>query len=273
MAISFETIKLHRPRAHVLRVALHRPNVKNAFNDKMIDELIRVFSHEALDPEIRVLELTSEEGAFCAGGDLSWMRKSIELTEAENLEETRKLTSLFRFMNECPKPMVGVVRGAAIGGGVGLVSVCDYVLAETGTVFSLSEVRLGIIPACIGPFVVNKIGVSSARALFISAERFMADRALSVGLIHEVCPGDAALRSRADALIENMLRAGPVAMMEAKQLVLTLGWPETRASLADPYETVASQLARLRVSPEGQEGLRAFLEKRPPSWQSNNTGN
>jgi methylglutaconyl-CoA hydratase len=257
-----------------LVVTLARPDVRNAFNEVVIEELTRVFAREANHPAIRVIVLRGLGQVFCAGGDLNWMRKSIELDRAGNLKDTRKLSEMFGAMNECPKPVIGAVHGAAIGGGVGLVSVCDHVVATSETQFSLSEVRLGIVPACIGPFVIAKIGASHARSLFVSATRFSARRALEIGLVHEVvepaAPGPEAaaeaLDTAVDAILANMLQCAPAAMAIAKRLVLDLSWPERRAQRPDPLEFVSQLLADVRVSAEGQEGLRAFLEKRRPAW-------
>jgi methylglutaconyl-CoA hydratase len=250
----------------VLTVTLNRPDIRNAFNDVLIRELTEVFEGEALKPEIRVIVLRGEGPIFCAGGDLNWMRRSIDLDYAENLKDTRKLTQMFNLMNECPKPMIGRIQGAAIGGGVGLVSVCDIVIATEATQFSLSEVRLGIVPACIGPFVVAKIGASQARSLFVSADRFTGQKAKEIGLVHEVVKDEAALDVAIGRLLENMLQCGPSAMACAKRLVLDLSWPERRSQFNDPLEYVSKVLADLRISAEGQEGLKAFLEKRKPSW-------
>jgi methylglutaconyl-CoA hydratase len=252
----------------VLTIELNRPEIRNAFNEVLIDELSRIFETEVRRPEVRVVVLRGAGTIFCAGGDLNWMRKSVELNYEDNLKDTRKLTLLFNAMNECPKPMIGRIQGAAIGGGVGLVSVCDIAIATKDTQFSLSEVRLGIVPACIGPFVVAKIGASHARGLFVSAERFHAPRAYEIGLVHEVVADEKALDAAVERLLGNILQCGPNAMSVAKRLVLDLSWPERRSQFADCIEYVSKTLADLRISPEGQEGLRAFLEKRKPNWIS-----
>ena len=264
--MSYETLSCSFPMPGILEIALNRPEIRNAFNEKMIEELSRVFTREAMDASVRAVVLRGNGSVFCAGGDLNWMRKSIELTLEGNLEDTLTLTRMFETMNEFPKPLVGVIHGAAIGGGVGLVSVCDIVLAEKETVFSLSEVRLGVVPACIGPFVTSKIGASRARALFISAERFKADKAKEAGLVHEVFGTRAELDAHLNSLLGNLLECGPNAMAVAKQLVLDLTWPEKRARIPDCIEHVARTLAELRVRPEAQEGVTAFLEKRKPRW-------
>lgn len=250
-----------------MTVTLNRPDVRNAFNETVIDELARAFGVEALDANVRIVVLRGEGPVFCAGGDLNWMRKSVELNFEQNLRDTRRLTQMFAVMNECPKPVIGLIHGAAIGGGVGLVSVCDIAIASAETQFSLSEVRLGIVPACIGPFVIAKIGASHARGLFISAERFEAGRAREIGLVHEVVKDPAALDVSLERLLANMLQAGPHAVSVAKRMVLDLSWPERRAQLSDSLDYVSKTLAEIRVTSEGQEGLRAFLEKRKPAWQ------
>lgn len=263
---SYQTIQVELDARGVLFVTLNRPDIRNAFNEVMIAELTEVFSSRALAAEVRLLVLRGAGEIFSAGGDLNWMRRSVELSVEENLKDTRALTELFALMNEVPKPLIGLIQGAAIGGGVGLVSVCDIVVATEATEFSLSEVRLGIVPACIGPFVVSKIGASQARALFISAERFKAARALAIGLVHQVVGSPVELTQTGERLVTQMLQCGPAAMGVAKRLVLDLSWPEKRVQHPDVLEYVARTLAELRVTPEGQEGVRAFLEKRKPAW-------
>ena len=262
----YETLALHLNSNGVLTLSLNRPEIRNAFNQKMIEELGRVFTHEVLAPEVKVVVFQGAGGMFCAGGDLNWMKRSIELTYEENLKDTTTLTEMFATLNECPKPVVGIIEGAAIGGGVGLVSICDVVLATEDTVFSLSEVRLGIVPACIGPFVVAKIGASHARALFVSAERFKAQKAKEIGLVHEVFATRADIDTNLSNLTKNLLECGPKAMTVAKRLVLDLTWPEKRSRMPDPIHYVAQTLAELRVGAEAQEGISAFLQKRKPMW-------
>jgi methylglutaconyl-CoA hydratase len=266
--MAYETLTASTDARGVMTISLNRPEIRNAFNDVLIQELTHVFESEAGKPEVRIIVLKGEGPVFCAGGDLNWMRRSIDLNYEENLKDTRKLTQMFNLMNECAKPMIGRIQGAAIGGGVGLVSVCDFVIATEATQFSLSEVRLGIVPACIGPFVVAKIGASHARSLFVSAERFGGEKAREIGLVHEIAKDEAALDAAVDRLLGNMLQCGPNAMATAKRLVLDLSWPERRSQCNDTLEYVSKMLADLRISAEGQEGLRAFLEKRKPSWLS-----
>lgn len=267
--MNLRTLIVNQDPRGVLYVVLNRPEVRNAFNVEVIEDLLNVFKTEALRSEVRMIVLQGSGPVFCAGGDLNWMKKSIEFSYEENLAETRQLSHMFALLNECPKPVIGNIHGAAIGGGVGLVSICDIAIATEETQFSLSEVRLGIIPACIGPFVTEKIGSSHARGLFVSAERFNAKRALEIGLIHEVVENKASLESATERLVKNILNCGPQAMSAAKNLVLNLSIPERRSNLTDYLEYSSKALAELRVSPEGQEGIRAFLEKRSPSWIKN----
>ena len=264
--MSYPTLKVNQDSRGVLYVTLNRPDVRNAFNDQVIEDLTRVFGKDACQNDVRAVVLAGEGAAFCAGGDLNWMKRSIELSKEENLKDTRALTEMFAIMNECPKPLIGAVQGPAIGGGVGLVSVCDVVIAVKTAEFSLSEVRLGIVPACIGPFVIAKIGPSHARGLFVSAERFQSPRAKEIGLVHECVESTEALHQAVERILGNILQCGPNAIAVAKRLVLELSWPEKRQALKDPLGYVAELLADLRVSPEGQEGVRAFLEKRKPAW-------
>jgi methylglutaconyl-CoA hydratase len=264
--MAYETLKVTTDSRGVLSIGLNRPDIRNAFNEVLIRELTEVFEQEARKPEVRVVVLRGEGTVFCAGGDLNWMRRSVDLDYAENLKDTRQLTQMFALMNECAKPVIGRIQGAAIGGGVGLVAVCDIALATEATLFSLSEVRLGIVPACIGPFVVAKIGASHARGLFVSAERFSGAKAKEIGLVHEVLKDEPSLDVAIERLLENMLQCGPNAMATAKRLVLDLSWPERRTQFSEPLEYVAKVLADLRISAEGQEGVRAFLEKRKPGW-------
>ncbi len=268
---TYQTLQVNLDSRGVMTVALNRPDIRNAFNETMIEELGRVFGKEVMKPEVRLVVLKGNGPVFSAGGDLNWMKKSIELDYEGNLKDTMALTEMFATMNECPKPVIGAIHGAAIGGGVGLVSICDIVIATQETQLSLSEVRLGIVPACIGPFVISKIGATHARSLFVSAERFLAPRAKEIGLIHEVVADEQALQTALERMVSNMLQCGPNAMAVAKRLVLDLAWPERRKKLPDCMEYVAKTLAELRVSKEGQEGLRAFLEKRKPNWITGNS--
>ncbi|MBI3535885.1 MAG: enoyl-CoA hydratase/isomerase family protein [Deltaproteobacteria bacterium] len=262
----YKAIELELENNNVLKITLNRPEKRNAFNDEVIRELTQIFSKEALDDKIRIIVLKGAGSAFCAGGDLQWISKSIELSYAENLKDTRALSQMFATINDCPKPLIGLIHGAAIGGGVGLVSVCDIAIATERTLFSLSEARLGIVAACIGPFVISKIGASNARRFFISSERFYAPKAQEIGLIHEVVADEKELLLLCKKIIEGILQCGPNAINIAKKFVLDMSWPEKRAQFPNCLHYTAEMLANIRVSEEGQEGVRAFLEKRKPKW-------
>lgn len=255
----------------VLRVKIHRPEVRNAFNEELIADFQEVFSaltlkEKAPYDEVRAVILQGDGPAFCGGGDLNWMKNSLSLSHEKNVEDCRKLTHMFLTMDRCPLPVIGLVHGYAIGGGVGLVSVCDHVIAAESTVFSLSEVKLGLIPACIGPFVISKIGVSEARSLFISGERFKAEKAHRIHLVHEVC-ADNQLEKRGEEVLSRVLEGGPQAIEAAKFLIHTLSRDLIREEFSKSLDFAAGELAQLRVQPEAQEGVKAFLEKRSPSWR------
>ena len=257
----YATIKAIRSGA-VLELRLARPQVKNAFNPDLIRELHGAVKAADADPSLRLVILRGEGGTFCSGGDLNWMKASLAFTPEENRADAQELYALFDALDRCRAPVVGVVEGFALGGGVGLVSVCDYVVAARDAQFSLSEVRVGLVPACIGPFVLRKIGPSHARALFLSSERFGAERALAIGLVHETAPDPLALENALDRVVRSILAASPNALAVAKEFLRALGRtaPEGQGPLA------VRTLADIRVTPQAQEGLRAFLEKRKPDW-------
>ena len=211
--------------------------------------------------------LAGEGKIFCAGADVNWMRASADASEAENSEDARRMAAMFRAIDECPVPVVGRVQGVAFGGGVGLVACCDIVVAAEDARFSFSEVRLGILPAVISTFALAKIGAGQARRWFLSAEVFPAVRAREIGLVHEVVAEmelDAAVEGVASALTAN----GPRALREAKALIRRVAGLERDAAIEHCAETIA----RVRISPEAQEGLRAFLEKREPAWRAERRG-
>lgn len=259
--MAYATLKLNRDGA-ALEIRLARPQVRNAFNPDLIRELHAAVKDADGDPSLRLLILRGEGGTFCSGGDLNWMRDSLAFTPEENRGDAQELYALFEALDRCRLPVVGVIEGFALGGGVGLVSVCDYALAARDAQFSLSEVRVGLVPACIGPFVLRKIGASHARALFLSSERFGAERALAIGLVHEVAPDGPALEQALARVSQSILAASPNALAVAKEFLRALGRtpPEAQGPLA------VRTLADIRVTPQAQEGLRAFLEKRKPDW-------
>jgi methylglutaconyl-CoA hydratase len=237
----------------LLRVTMARPDVRNAFDAALIAELAQAFVDVG---RARAVVLAGEGASFCAGADVEWMRSSAELSYEENLEDAMALRRMLEAIDTCPAPVVARVQGHALGGGVGLVACADIVVAHEDAVFAFSEVKLGIIPAVISPFALAKIGPSAARRYFVTGERFDARTALGIGLVHEVSRDlDGAL----DGVLRELRSAGPRAARAAKKLVLD--------APLDALET-AQRIAERRTSDEGQEGLRAFLEKRKPAWRS-----
>jgi methylglutaconyl-CoA hydratase len=242
-------------------VTLTRPEVHNAFNEQLIAELRRAFELLDADETLRAVVLAGEGRSFCAGADLHWMRASLERTHEENVADALRMADMFRTIDRCRHPVVARIQGAALGGGCGLAAVADIVIAAEDARFGFTEARLGIAPAVISPFALRKIGQSHARALFITGERFDADRALAIGLAHRVVPAGELDAAVAETLA-TIAQSGPEAARAAKrmaQVVPTL--PDDEARLL-----TANTIADLRVSPQGQEGIRAFLEKRRAAW-------
>jgi len=245
-------------------LTLNRPEVRNAFNEAMIAELT-AWAHDvtarARSEAIRVVVLAGAGHTFCAGADVAWMARMANYTEDENLRDAMAASRMFGGLNALPIPLIGRVHGGAIGGGAGLAAVCDIVVADDRSVFGFTEVKLGILPAVISPFVIAKIGLSAARELFLTGMRFPAVRARELGLVHEVVPEQDVDRSVA-RYVDEVLSAGPEAIAAAKALIFEV----CGQSIEDARPITASALAARRGSAEGQEGLRAFLEKRAPSW-------
>ena len=236
----------------LLRVTMARPERRNAFDAELIAELTEAFS--SIGDEVRAVVLAGDGPSFCAGADVEWQRASIDLTLDENVEDALRLYRMLAAVDACPAPLVARVQGYALGGGSGLVACADVVVSAPDATFGFSEVRLGIIPAVISPFVFARIGAGAARSLFVTGERFDAETALRIGLVDEVADDfDAAVESQVAAI----LKSGPEATRAAKRL--------TREQPSDPRE-LARIAAGLRAGGEGQEGLRAFLEKRRPGW-------
>jgi methylglutaconyl-CoA hydratase len=250
----------------VARVTLARPQVRNAFNAELIAALQRAFSELAVEPPeaLRAVVLAGEGRTFSAGADVEWQRAAVSLPLEENEADAARLQAMLLAIDECPVPVIARVHGAALGGGMGLCAVVDIVLATADTLFGFTETKLGIMPAVISPFVLARIGEGHARALFPAGERFEAERALRIGLVHEVLPDEAALDLRLAAILAELLAAGPGAARGAKAVILD----QRGMTLAEARALAVQRAARQRVSAEGQEGLTAFLEKRPPSWRS-----
>jgi methylglutaconyl-CoA hydratase len=250
----------------IARVTLTRPEVRNAFNAALIGELRTAFEALAAEPpdDLRAVVLGGEGRTFCAGADVEWMRRSIGLSVEDNERDAAAMADMFAAIDVCPVPVIARVQGAALGGGMGLCAVADIVLATADATFGFTETKLGIIPAVISPFVLAKIGESAARALFPTGERFGAERARRIGLVHEILPDEAALDERLEAVFGELRSAGATALRAAKALVRD----QRGLTRAEARTLTVRAIAQQRTSPEGQEGLTAFTEKRPPSWGS-----
>jgi methylglutaconyl-CoA hydratase len=258
--VSDPVLRIEREGARA-RVVLARPHVRNAFNAELIAQLCDAFLGLAADAAVRVVILEGEGKTFCGGADVNWMRGALELGEAENVRDAQAMSDMYRAIDRCPKPVIAKVHGAALGGGAGLCAVADAVVAESETVFGFTETKLGIIPAVISPFAIAKIGESNARRFFLTGERFDALRAQAIGLVHEVAGSDA-LDGTVDAIAREFDDAGPSAVAAAKRLISAV----RAASYDESREITARAIARQRTGAEGQEGLRAFLERRRAAW-------
>jgi len=245
----------------VARVWLNRPEVRNAFDGLMVSELRKILFDLRTADAVRVVVLGGRGPSFCAGADLEWMNAMAGFTREENLREAQALADLFFTVYESPKPIVARVHGAALGGGSGLVAACDIPVASLGTQFGFTEVRLGILPAVISPYVIGKIGESAARELFLTGERFEAVRAQEIGLVRAAVPEED-LDATVEARVQELLKAGPRAVAEAKALIREVAWRRVE----DVQRYTVERIADVRISAEGQEGMRAFLEKRKPNW-------
>lgn len=249
----------------VAHVTLTRPEVRNTFNAELIASLRTTFErlrNEGPD-RLRAVVLRGEGKAFCAGADIEWQLNARELEMKENEADIRRLQEMLATIDNCPVPVVAAVHGAALGGGMGLCCVADITLATADTIFGFTEVKLGLIPAAISPFVLQRIGEGPARALFLTGERFGAERALSIGVVSEVFPDTDALDARVDAILDEVATAAPESVRNAKVMIRG----QRNMARGDALDRTMHWAARQRVSPEGQEGLSAFLEKRKPSWR------
>jgi methylglutaconyl-CoA hydratase len=263
--MAYRYLQIRREHA-VEHLTLHRPDVRNALNNDVIAELSEwaagIQAGQAHgDGDVRVVVLAGAGATFCAGADIAWMAQSLTYTTEENLRDATLISEMFGALDTLPVPLVGRIQGAALGGGCGLAAVCDIVVCEQEAIFGFTETRLGILPATISPFAVAKIGISAARELFLTGMRFDARRAQAIGLVHDVVAiGD--LDRTVNHFVRELLAASPAAIARAKALI-----PQVAGRApADVRELTARAIAEQRVSPEGQEGLRAFLEKRKPSW-------
>ena len=247
----------------VATVTLNRPEVHNAIDDEMIECLTHELRTLGDNEDIRVVLLMARGESFCAGADLKWMKLTSEFTESQNILDANALSNLILTLDTLPKPTVALIQGPAYGGGVGLICACDIAIAARSSRFSLTEVRLGLIPAVISPFVISKIGESYTRRFFLTGEVISSTDAERTGLVHEVV-SDEDLTVRGDTFVKSLLQGGPVAQAEAKQLIKDMRGQSPDRNL---FIDLAKRIARIRVSDEAQEGMGAFLEKRRPRWQ------
>jgi len=245
----------------VLLVTLNRPEVHNAFNDELIAEAIDLFRGVG-HRDVRAVVLRGSGSNFCAGADLNWMSGMLSYSRDENVRDSSNLARMYACINECDLPVIGRIQGAAIGGGVGLVAVCDIAICTRDSKFGLAEVKLGIMPAVISPYVIAKIGQTHARALFLTGERFDAERALRIGLVHRTVDDTAALDAAVDETIAQIKTSGPEAVRECKKLIAHVAGHD----LIDAVPYTIEAIATRRVSEEGQAGMKAFLKKEKPPW-------
>jgi len=252
---------MHVEQGAVVRLTLARPAVKNAFDEALIAELTAAFEAAGRDEAVRAIILAADGPVFCAGADLAWMQRQAVASEEENLADARRLAALMQAIDTCPKPTIARVQGSAFGGGLGLIACCDIAVGVPGAQFAVSEVRLGLIPAVISPYLIRAMGGRIARRLFLTAERFSADEARRYGLLHEIVAAD-----DLDAAVERHIAAlrggGPQAQAAAKHLTSDMAGPISVALV----EESARRIAAIRATPEAREGLEAFFEKRKPGW-------
>jgi methylglutaconyl-CoA hydratase len=260
MESAYKTIRVDL-KGKVARITFARPEVHNAFNATMIAELAQAFDLMKKEPNVRVVVLTGEGESFCAGADINWMREIIDYSYEQNLSESLLLAETLHKLYTLPKPTVAMVNGTAIGGGNGFLSACDIAVAAEEARFGLSEVKIGLVPAAISPFVIRRIGESKAREYFLTGKRIPAAKAREIGLVNQVVPR-AKLAGAVDELISLLLTSGPEALASCKELIFQV----PRMSLEEVKDYTARMIADLRISEEGQEGMASFLEKRKPGW-------
>jgi methylglutaconyl-CoA hydratase len=262
MSATTTTLDIRRPSPHVAEVYLNRPDVRNAFNEGVIAELTQAFSRLGADPTLRAVVLGGHGKAFCAGADLSWMRAMAGYDWERNRADAQALAQMLWTVYSCRLPVVGRIHGDCYAGGVGLAAVCDVVVAADSMHFCLSEARLGLLPATVGPYVMRALGEQASRRFFVTAERFSAARAQALGLVHEVVAADE-LDAKVGEIVAALVANGPAAVTACKRLVQDLaGAPIDEALRAD----TARRIADIRASAEGREGIQSFLDKRAPAW-------
>jgi len=261
--MKFETIEID-VKESVGTIWFNRPAIHNAFNERMISEITAALNALSIDPTVKIVVMRGRGKSFCAGADLNWMRDVASYSYEQNFEESLNLSKCFYAIYSFPKPTIAIVHGAAIGGANGLLAACDLAYCEENTTFSLSEVKIGIIPACISPYVTKRVGEYSSRELMLTGKRFQGAEAFRHHLVNGFYPAET-LDDSVNEVIKHLLTSGPAAMTHCKQLLLNLcnDW-----TLEDAIVKTAEIIADIRQSAEGQEGMAAFLEKRKPNWVS-----
>ena len=246
----------------VYTIALNRPEIRNAFNDVLIGEIREAFEAVSRRTDVRCVVLAAHGPAFCAGGDLNWMRRMADYTREQNLADAGGLAAMLRAIDQCPHPTIARVQGDVFAGGLGLVSACDVAVCADSATFCLSEVKIGLIPATISPYVVRAIGARASRRYFLTAERFSAAEAHRIGLVHESVPMDQ-LDASVQAVVQALCANSPMAVKDAKRLVDTVAGQDINEAL---IATTVAGIADSRASADGKEGVQAFLDKRKPAW-------
>jgi methylglutaconyl-CoA hydratase len=259
---NYETLELHKEDG-IATVTLNRPDIHNAFNETLIQELTQVFSALGQDEEVWAIIFTGRGASFCAGADLNWMKKMVSYTREQNIADSLEMSAMFEAIDTCPKPVIGRINGSAFGGALGLICACDLAIGLKDSLFAFSEVKLGIIPAVISPYVVRKLGLGKTRELFVTGERVSGEEAARIGLLNHVVATEEELDVQVVKKLKFMRSSGKLAMKESKVLLRTM----EEMDVANFRQFTAEKIAELRSSEEGQEGLAAFLEKRKPSWR------
>ncbi len=258
-----DNLLIDRQPRGVVRLTLHRPEVLNAFDEALIARLDAVFAELGADPAVRVIVLAATGKAFCAGADIGWMRRAAANSQAANLDDARRFARMMDTVARCPKPVVARVQGSAFGGGVGLACAADIVIATRNARFTVSEARFGILPAVIGPYLINTVGLRQARRLALTTALIGAEEAHSIGLVTQLCEDEAALDAAVAQCVESLLANGPQAQAEIKALFAQLGCGPVTAEVR---ELTAHTISRVRATDEAREGFAAFVEKRPAPW-------
>ncbi len=260
--INYTTLEIER-NYKVSTIWLNRPDVRNAFNEVMIAELINAFKEEGKRADTRAIVLRGRGKVFCAGADLNWMRDVAQYGYEQNYKESLQLATCFHTIYTCPKPTLAIVHGAAMGGANGLLAACDFAFCEADTIFSLSEVKIGIIPACISPYIIKRIGEYPSRELMLTGQRIHGRDAEHLKLVNRCFSDIHATEAHLQATLQLLLTSGPQAISHCKKLIDTVA---NKISMTEALDYTAKMIAEIRVSAEGQEGMAAFLEKRKPNW-------